>query len=50
MNCKKYLPQIPIFVVDGEEGNIKLTYPEDIYLLDKLFQIKSATLDDGIKT
>ena len=46
---KKYLPQIPIFVVDGEEGNIKLTYPEDIYLLDKLFQIKSATLDDGIK-
>lgn len=46
---KKYLPQIPIFVVDGEEGNIKLTYPEDIYLLDKLFQIKSATLDDGVR-
>jgi len=40
----KYLPQTPIFVVRGEESNVKLTYPEDIYLLDKLFQLRSTTL------
>ena len=38
----KYLPEIPIAIVMGENRNIKLTYPEDIYLLDKLFQIKSC--------
>lgn len=36
---KKYLPEVPIYVVAGEESNIKLTYPEDVYLLDKLFQM-----------
>ncbi len=45
---KKYFPEIPIYIVDGEERNIKLTYPEDIYLLDKLFQIKSVTLNKNI--
>lgn len=30
-----------IYVVDGSEQNIKLTYREDIYLADKLFQIRS---------
>jgi len=39
---KKYLPETPIYVVEGEQQNIKLTYKEDIYLLDKLFQIKSS--------
>ncbi len=42
---KKYLPKEKIFVVSGEESNIKLTYKEDIYLLDKLFQLKSMTLN-----
>lgn len=46
---RKYLPEIPVFVVPGEERNIKLTYPEDIYLLDKLFQLKSATLKPQIE-
>ena len=45
---KKYLPETKIFVVKGEESNIKLTYPEDIYLLDKLFQLKSTTLSKRI--
>ncbi len=41
---KKYLPNEKIYVVRGEESNIKLTYEEDLFLLDKLFQIKSITL------
>lgn len=45
---RKYLPDIPVFVVPGEEQNIKLTYPEDVYLLDKLFQLKSTTLSAAI--
>ena len=45
----KYLPDTKVYVVPGEERNVKLTYPEDIYLLDKLFQLKSAKLDDDIK-
>lgn len=45
---RKYLPDIPVYVVEGEERNVKLTYPEDIYLLDKLFQLKSASLSDTI--
>jgi len=39
---KKYLPEEPIFVVKGEESNMKLTYMEDLYLLDKLFQLRSS--------
>lgn len=31
-----------VFVVEGEEKNIKITYPEDIFLADKLFQINST--------
>lgn len=45
---RKYLPEVPIYVVNGEERNVKLTYPEDTFLLDKLFQLKSATLSDAI--
>ena len=40
----KYLPEVKIGVVRGEEKNIKLTYPEDVYLLDKLFQINSINV------
>ena len=42
---KKYLPETKVYVVNGEEQNIKLTYPEDIYVLDKLFQIKCSQPD-----
>lgn len=37
----KYLPHEKIFVVKGDESNMKLTYKEDSYLLDKLFQLRS---------
>jgi len=37
----KYLPDEKIYVVSGEESNIKLTYEEDLFLLDKLFQLRS---------
>jgi 2-C-methyl-D-erythritol 4-phosphate cytidylyltransferase len=40
----KYLPNEKVFVVAGEEANMKLTYKEDTYLLDKLFQLRSANL------
>lgn len=38
---RKYLPEEPIFVVRGENFNMKLTYLEDIFLLDKLFQLRT---------
>lgn len=38
---KRYMPDEYIYVVRGEQFNMKLTYVEDIFLLDKLFQLKS---------
>ncbi len=43
---KKYLPDEDIFIVSGEEANMKLTYEEDLFLMDKLFQLKSIRLVD----
>ena len=31
-----------VYVVAGEGENIKITYPEDIFMADRLFQIRSA--------
>lgn len=31
-----------IFVIQGEEENIKITYPVDLHIADKLFQIKNS--------
>ncbi len=42
---KKYLPDIPVYVVVGEESNMKLTYKEDTYLLDKYFQLRKSELN-----
>ena len=36
----KYLPEVPVFVVDGEVNNMKLTYKEDLALLEKFLKIK----------
>lgn len=36
----KYLPKTPIQVLEGKESNIKITYPIDVQLADKLFQLK----------
>ena len=45
---RKYLPDVPIYVVKGAEQNVKLTYPEDVYVLDKLFQLKSTKPDSHL--
>jgi len=47
---KKYLPKEPIYVVPGEEVNMKLTYEEDLFLLDKLFQLRSLELSERSDT
>ena len=43
---RRYLPDVPVYVVQGEESNMKLTYKEDTYLLDKYFQLRSISLGD----
>ncbi len=34
-----------IFVVNGSDYNIKITYPIDIHIADKIFQIKNKNID-----
>ena len=43
---RTYVPEEPIYVVRGEESNMKLTYREDTYMMDKLFQLKSTEPND----
>jgi ribitol-5-phosphate 2-dehydrogenase (NADP+) / D-ribitol-5-phosphate cytidylyltransferase len=38
----RYLPDVPIWVVSGEERNMKVTDPIDVFLADKLFQLTSS--------
>ncbi len=38
---RRYLPDEPVYVVEGENANMKLTYVEDLFLLDKLFQLRT---------
>ncbi|MEP6666295.1 MAG: bifunctional cytidylyltransferase/SDR family oxidoreductase [Nocardioidaceae bacterium] len=40
----RYLPDVPIWVVRGDERNMKVTEPIDVYLVDKLFQLASQDL------
>ncbi len=44
----KYLPEEKVYVVSGLESNMKLTYKEDTFLLDKLFQLRSSSLHEKI--
>jgi 2-C-methyl-D-erythritol 4-phosphate cytidylyltransferase len=37
----RYLPDVAIYVVPGDEQNMKVTYPIDLFLADKLFQLSS---------
>jgi 2-C-methyl-D-erythritol 4-phosphate cytidylyltransferase len=39
----KYLPDVPIYVVPGDEYNMKVTQPVDVFIADKLFQLASQT-------
>ena len=36
----KYLPEEFVYVVKGEQFNMKLTYKEDLFLLDKIVSAK----------
>ena len=38
----KYMPDTEVHVINGEEANMKLTYQEDFYLIEKLFQLKTT--------
>ncbi|MGW9636760.1 SDR family NAD(P)-dependent oxidoreductase [Nocardiopsis alba] len=38
----RYSPDVPIHVVAGEEQNMKVTQPVDIFIADKLFQLGTA--------
>ena len=38
---RRYLPNEPLYVVNGDNSNMKLTYVEDLFLLDKLFQLRT---------
>ncbi|WP_411078049.1 SDR family NAD(P)-dependent oxidoreductase [Streptomyces sp. cmx-10-25] len=39
----KYLPDVPVHVVMGDEYNMKVTQPVDVFIADKLFQLASST-------
>ncbi|HVV75564.1 MAG TPA: 2-C-methyl-D-erythritol 4-phosphate cytidylyltransferase [Mycobacteriales bacterium] len=41
----KYLPDVPIHMVEGAEQNMKVTAPVDLFIADKLFQLGSASVD-----
>ncbi|MGL5253695.1 MAG: IspD/TarI family cytidylyltransferase [Brevinema sp.] len=38
----RYLPEIPITLVDGEECNMKITYADDIKLLEHLLKLSNT--------
>jgi 2-C-methyl-D-erythritol 4-phosphate cytidylyltransferase len=40
----RYLPEVPIRVVHGDERNMKVTEPIDVYLADKLFQLTTSDM------
>lgn len=40
----RYLPDVPIALVTGDEQNMKVTEPIDVYLADKLFQLTNSDL------
>ena len=41
----RYLPDVPIYVVEGSEQNIKVKDPVDLFIADKLFQLTSSAVD-----
>ncbi|MCG3717620.1 2-C-methyl-D-erythritol 4-phosphate cytidylyltransferase [Aliarcobacter butzleri] len=45
---KQYLPNEKVFVVNGEEKNIKITYKEDLLFAEKLIQFSSISISDRL--
>ncbi|GAA4991035.1 bifunctional cytidylyltransferase/SDR family oxidoreductase [Actinopolymorpha pittospori] len=46
----RYLPDVPITVVEGSERNMKVTYPIDVFLADQLFRLGSHTPPSPVST
>ena len=46
----RYLPDVPITVVEGSERNMKVTYPIDVFLADQLFRLGSHTPPSPLST
>ena len=44
---RRYLPNEPVFVVNGENTNLKLTYKEDLFLFEHL--LKSRILNSSLQ-
>ncbi len=44
----RYLPEVPIGVVQGDEQNMKVTEPIDVFVADKLFQLGSHDRPESI--
>lgn len=42
----RFLPKEEIYIIDGEHTNLKLTYKDDLPILDKLLQIKTSKIID----
>jgi len=40
----RYTPDVPIGIVAGDDRNMKVTEPIDVYIADKLFQLTSSDL------
>lgn len=40
----KYLPDEKVYLITGENNNIKLTYKEDLHVIDKLLQLNSKKI------
>ncbi|MFD7435691.1 SDR family NAD(P)-dependent oxidoreductase [Streptomyces sp. NPDC059861] len=44
----RYLPDVPIHVVAGDEYNMKVTQPVDVFIADKLFQLGTTAAPEQI--
>lgn len=42
----RYMPEVSIHVVEGDESNIKLTYRDDITLIEQFLEKKKTTSND----
>lgn len=44
----KYLPECPVYIVDGAPSNIKLTYGDDLMVIDKFMQTNAGRRLDAV--
>ncbi|MDX3911640.1 MAG: bifunctional cytidylyltransferase/SDR family oxidoreductase [Sphingobium sp.] len=44
----RYSPEVPVYVANGAPSNVKLTYPDDLMLIDKLMQTNAGRRLDAV--